>query len=78
MRWQARSWKPDVTHRMGPWLSEVRDPTGSEPRLYGVRRCRRCDAEEGRHPTGHYADPELLTACAAADRVRSGRERLSW
>ena len=55
---------PHPSHEMTPWRTEPRAPTGGEPRFYGVRECRRCEAEELDHPAGHFdGDGALKRAC---------------
>jgi hypothetical protein len=53
--------KPHPSHRMGAWTTEIRCP-GSEPRFYGVRKCKRCGYEELSHPAGHFIE-ELRQPC---------------
>lgn len=54
------------THIMTEWHTEIRSPAGT-PRFYGVRECKKCKAEESKHPAGHFIDEELYTACGEVE-----------
>jgi hypothetical protein len=57
--------KPHSSHRMTKWETEIRSPTGGEPRFYSVRRCRKCGLEELSHPAGHF-NAGLREVCGSA------------
>jgi hypothetical protein len=53
-----------ASHEMARFTSEVRAPAGT-PRFYSVRRCKRCGAEQMKHPAGQQSDEALFKKCRA-------------
>lgn len=51
-----------TSHRMGKSFSDVRAPAGT-PRLYSVRQCKGCEAEEIEHAAGRFTADDLVKSC---------------
>ena len=62
---------PHPSHKMTAWRTQVRSPTGGEPRFYGVRNCKKCGEEELEHPAGHFMN-RLEEVCGAEQEVGDG------
>lgn len=53
------------SHDMTDEYTDIRSPAGTS-RFYGVRKCKKCEAEKIAHPAGRFTDDELTRPCGAA------------
>jgi|GEM_PF-5904178 len=54
--------KPDSSHRMGRWHTDIRCPA-STPRFYTCRECVKCGEGQMYHAAGIFNDPGLSEEC---------------
>ena len=55
------------SHKMSRWRKQILAPAQTTPRLYTVRHCMFCNAEEAHHLVAHFVENKLYRPCKGAE-----------